>query len=1084
MSPDEGARPPENGGSEASETLPGGLADPRAPWEELIEDPLAPRRLLAVMFTDIVGSTELASTLGDKRWRELLEQHDAAIRAQIARFGGTEVDTAGDAFFATFELPVRAVDCALASVLAVRKLGLRIRAGVHMGECVVSDGRVRGVTVHIGARVGAKATGGQVLVSSTVRDLLAGAGIKFSERGIQTLKGVEGRWRLYEAHPRAVDKEEDLPPLLEAEIAKPPLPWWQRRRTVVAAGTAFAVVVAATAYFIVRGPGGLSSVAADSVATIDASSGAVTSEKKVRRRPVGLTVASDGVWVANSIDRSVTRVGENGETETIPVGAGPIAVASGQNFIWVANGDGQTLSKISPSTGGEVGERIPTGNGLASVAFGANAVWIANSVDGTVWRIDPSSGRKTMEVQVGPSPRGLTVTNDAVWVAGERGGTVSRIDPVNGTIVRVYRVGNGPADVAVGAGGVWVVNVADGTVSKVDPASGNVSEYRVGRSPRAVAVAGGHVFVANEEDESISMLDARTGALVRTINLDNSPMDLAASGDRVWVTVRGGNLRYRGGTLRVGSLFSPTSLDPTAVNDPSFFFLYPAVYDGLTAFKRVGGTEGNELVPNLAEEIRPPTDNGTTYTFTLRRGLRYSDGTPILASDVRATFEKALRTEGYGAALITIIKGAEGCKPQACDLSQGIVTDDRARTIVFHLSKPLADFPNHLAVPALGIVSAKNPPGDAGLTPVPGTGPYHYTTIKIDAKTGGTITLQRNPHFRARGLAQPDGYADRIEVNVGGTLEEHVTLIKAGREDVILELFQSPSLMKELASELPAQLHIYDVPWTAFLALNSRRAPFNDARARRALNYAIDRRALTRAGATTSEPSCQVLPKNTVGYVPYCPYTRNPNQLGVWSGPDLATAKRLVAESRTAGRRVVITIQEGEGFAAVQRRAVAPVIAQALRAIGYVPQIVTLPGEFFPQILEPGVNFDVTPMGWISDFPAASNFVLPLLTCPDTLDRLTLANYFAANVSGFCDKKIDAKTERALALQREDPSAARDAWAEVDRALTDSAAIVSTSSLRSPVLVSRRVGNVQGHAAYVVLLSQMWVIEEPKPSPS
>jgi class 3 adenylate cyclase len=204
-----------------------GLTDPRAPWEELIEDPSAPRRLLAVMFTDIVGSTQLAAALGDKRWRELVDQHHAAVRAQIARFGGTEVDTAGDAFFATFELPVRAVDCALESVRAVRKLGLRIRAGVHMGECVVSNGSVRGVTVHIGARVGAKASGGEVLVSSTIRDVLAGAGLQFRDRGEHILKGVDGRWRLHSVEPRVRDQESDLPPLLDAELKKPPPPAWK-----------------------------------------------------------------------------------------------------------------------------------------------------------------------------------------------------------------------------------------------------------------------------------------------------------------------------------------------------------------------------------------------------------------------------------------------------------------------------------------------------------------------------------------------------------------------------------------------------------------------------------------------------------------------------------------------------------------------------------------------------------------------------------------------------------------------------------------------------------------------------------------
>ena len=231
-----------------------------------------------------------------------MDEHHAAIRAEIARFGGREVDTAGDAFFATFERPVLAVECALASVLAVRGLGLRIRAGVHMGECVVSDGNVRGVTVHIGARIGAKAGGGEVLVSSTARDVI-GPAISFRDRGEQTLKGVEGRWRIYQALPKDQASDVDLPPLLEAEIPPAPRSYWKRTRVVVAAAVVLALI-AATAVFVVTGSGGLTSVPADAVAEIDAASGDVLSYTPVRRRPVGLAATPEGIWVANSIDQA------------------------------------------------------------------------------------------------------------------------------------------------------------------------------------------------------------------------------------------------------------------------------------------------------------------------------------------------------------------------------------------------------------------------------------------------------------------------------------------------------------------------------------------------------------------------------------------------------------------------------------------------------------------------------------------------------------------------------------------------------------------------------------------------------------
>ena len=155
------------------------------------------RRLLTVLFTDIVGSTEKAAALGDRYWHELLERHHQLVRRELDRFGGREIDTAGDGFFATFDGPARAVRCACAISEAVRQLGLELRAGLHTGECELVDGKVRGIAVHIGARVASEAGPGEVLVSSTVKDLVAGSGLRFRERARTELKGVPGDWQLY-----------------------------------------------------------------------------------------------------------------------------------------------------------------------------------------------------------------------------------------------------------------------------------------------------------------------------------------------------------------------------------------------------------------------------------------------------------------------------------------------------------------------------------------------------------------------------------------------------------------------------------------------------------------------------------------------------------------------------------------------------------------------------------------------------------------------------------------------------------------------------------------------------------------------
>jgi pimeloyl-ACP methyl ester carboxylesterase len=155
------------------------------------------RWLSTVLFTDIVDSTVKAAALGDRQWHELLERHHARIRRELDRFGGKEIDTAGDGFFATFDGPARAVRCASAVVEAVAELGLEVRAGVHTGEVELVDGKVSGIAVHIGARVAHEAGPGEVLVSSTVKDLVVGSGLQFRERGRVELKGVPGEWQLF-----------------------------------------------------------------------------------------------------------------------------------------------------------------------------------------------------------------------------------------------------------------------------------------------------------------------------------------------------------------------------------------------------------------------------------------------------------------------------------------------------------------------------------------------------------------------------------------------------------------------------------------------------------------------------------------------------------------------------------------------------------------------------------------------------------------------------------------------------------------------------------------------------------------------
>ena len=226
---------------------PGGSCLPLARGADSLPMPTRRERVLVtILFTDIVGSTEIAGELGDRRWRDLVQRHHALVRRELKRAGGRELDTAGDGFFVRFDRPADAIRCACAISDVVRDLGIEIRAGLHLGEAEVVDGKVGGIGVNVGARVMGVGEGGEVLVSSTLRDAVAGSGFEFADHGTHRLKGIEGDWRLYEV--TAVDGVRRSVPLTSEE-ARERRSFMEpttagRRRDVVVAATAGAVVVA------------------------------------------------------------------------------------------------------------------------------------------------------------------------------------------------------------------------------------------------------------------------------------------------------------------------------------------------------------------------------------------------------------------------------------------------------------------------------------------------------------------------------------------------------------------------------------------------------------------------------------------------------------------------------------------------------------------------------------------------------------------------------------------------------------------------------------------------------------------------
>jgi ABC-type transport system substrate-binding protein len=811
--------------------------------------------------------------------------------------------------------------------------------------------------------------------------------------------------------------------------------------------------------------GGPSGLPANSVGLIGASGGRVGGAVSVGS-PAGLAYGDGSVWAVDGADRTLWRIdpATHAVVQQIQVGSAPSAVAITGPDAWVTNSGDGTVSRVSTVTNRAV-DTISVGNLPVAIAAGSSGVWVANEGDGTVDRIDPATDDVTTKggIQVGARPDGIAAGPDAVWVANGEDGTVQRIDPATGQTGSPVRVGSGPAGIAVTPGAVWVANSLDLTVSKVDPSTGTVTgTIPVGDGPGSIVVAGNSLWVSNEFDATLDRIDLKAARVVRTVHLASSPRGMAVAGSDVWVAARPfPPASHRGGTLTVVLTYLP-DIDP-ALGFPVDGAL-GASYDGLTAFRRSGGAAGFTLVPDLARTLPRPTAGGTTYTFTLRRGIRYSTGNLVRASDFRRGIQRQL---GFGATpgYYEGIRGGSACikHPKQCDLSAGIVTDDAAGTVTFRLVQADPDFLYKLAL----ILAAPAPPGapDRAISRapfLPGTGPYMISQVRPNK----SMTLVRNPYFRQWSYAaQPAGYPSVIRYEQAASQSAQESAVIAGRAD-LADLEKGD--LQSLAIQYPARVYFGPKVGTEFASLNTRLPPFTNLKARQAVNYAIDRARIIQffhyaSGQATA--TCQMLPPDFPGHQGYCPYTTGAGD-GAWHGPDMEKARRLVTESGTMNMPVTVWSQ-GDRLGKVA----GSYLVGLLDDLGYRAKLHAVsPDQFFAGIYDPRLKIQVSIMaGWGADYPAPSTFFGPLLSCQSADEPGT------QNLARFCDSHVDALVSQAQAAQLADPAAARRLWAQADRIVTDQAPYVPVLNRSQAGFASSRLGNYQESPVYGLLIDQMWV---------
>lgn len=493
-----------------------------------------PRRALAtVLFTDIVGSTSRAEELGDAAWRALLARHHRIIRRLLRRHGGREIDTAGDGFFATFAQPADAIACALEAADQVAALGVEIRAGIHTGEVEPMGAKVGGIAVHLGARILGAAQPGQIVVSGTVRDLVAGAGFSFRDLGTQSLKGVADEWHLY-----AVDRPVRVGPAPVTDDA-PAAGRVSRRSVLLALGLVGLVLASGTVAFLVaRGLG--SAVGSDGPNLVQAvvADGSLGDAFPVGRGPNGVDVADGVIWIANTYGGTVGGITTGGASAAV-VGAGaPTQLVVQDGVVWVLDPFAPSVAMVSADDGRVLETIEVRGRAIAANQAG---IWVADDISDVVYRIDPRSRSvvATISLPAGSGPAAIAASDDAVWVVNELSGTMSRIDPAtNAVSLEALAVLDVPSSVAAGPEGVWAASVTGDAIFRIDPSTNRVVGVGLAcDQPTDLDVLGAGAVVICAGERSVIRIAPDGGEAIRTA-LDAIPIAVATDGDRVWVTLR------------------------------------------------------------------------------------------------------------------------------------------------------------------------------------------------------------------------------------------------------------------------------------------------------------------------------------------------------------------------------------------------------------------------------------------------------------------------------------------------------------------------------------------------------------------
>jgi YVTN family beta-propeller protein len=767
----------------------------------------------------------------------------------------------------------------------------------------------------------------------------------------------------------------------------------ERRRALLALGSSLllgaALAVAAFEIGRDRAAAGLAPVRPNTLAAIDPETNRVVAEIPVGARPASVIAAHGSLWVANLDDDTVSRVdpNEGRVLRTISTGTAPTALASGRGAVWTVAGERGVVLRIDPTFNDvvdrigtvEVGTVLGGAPATGAIAATADAVWaVSGGFFSTprLFRIDLATKQVEAAVPTGNGPTALAPGFGDLWMTDSFENTVSRFDRT-GALIATIPVGFGANAVAVGEGAVWVVNSLDDTIVRIDPERNSVrTTIAVGRYPTSVAVGAGAVWVANRNDGTVSRIDPTTNAVVETIEVGNRPAGLVVAAGSVWVTNQTSAATPAPGAVTLGGIARLTAAEDHFETDPA---LYPdrqisyATCAKLLNYPDAPAPYGTRLVPEVAASLPAVSAHGRTYTFTIRDGFAFSPPLRerVTAQTFKHSIERSLHPRmGVAGAFVGDIAGQAAYQAGRARHISGVVADGDKLSVT--LVAPAPDFLARIAMPFFCAVPLSTPIDPKGVRSIPSAGPFYIAEHEPNRR----IVLRSNPNYHG---SRPQRLRE-IRYTIGSAPSTNVADVEAGRSDYLADGFipEDRDLEARLAARYgPASAaarsggqRYFVNPWfaLAFLGLNTSRPLFSDIDWRKAVNYAIDRRALARIGNLVTGPFPAI---PTDHYVP--PTMPGAPRTTLYPpGGDLRVARRLAPDDRRAALLYTCNL--------ALCRQQAHTIRSNLAAIGLDVQVREFPVvELFERAGTKGEPFDIITAHWGADYADPSDFLNVLL---------------------------------------------------------------------------------------------------------